>query len=61
MVIMLLKLDKGVDYFGYLWKTDTLFSLVNFFSFFLLLMDLLRQDRSIEHCGRVCPDFWSSD
>ena len=34
MVIMLLKLDKGVDYFGYLWKTDTLLSLVNFFSFF---------------------------
>lgn len=71
MVRMLLKLGKGVDYFSlfmensYDMKThviyDTLLSVVNFFSFYLLLMGLLTQDRSSKYCGRVCPDFWSSD
>lgn len=71
MVRMLLKLGKGVDYFSLFMENsddmkthviyDTLLSLVNFFSFYLLLMGLLRQDRSSKYCGRVCPDFWSSD
>ena len=70
---MLLKLGKGVDYFSlfmensYDMKThviyDTLLSVVNFFSFYLLLMGLLRQDRAqspLAHLQGLPSEHWAT-